>query len=93
MISFEDCVAMCGLDRDEVAAVAEHEHIPEIAAAALANFILTRAGGEREIRKMLVDDIHASLDAGKIRHAAELMMALRHFLAHHPGAESPLALI
>jgi hypothetical protein len=93
MISFEDCVAMCGLDRDEVAAVAEHEHIPDIAAAALANFILARAGGEMEIRKMLIDDIHESLDAGKIRHAAELMMALRHFVAQHPGAKSRLALI
>ena len=33
MISLEDCIAMCGLHRDEVLALAEHEHIPEIAAA------------------------------------------------------------
>ncbi len=34
MISIEDCIAMCGLTREEVDAIAEHEHIEEIAAAA-----------------------------------------------------------
>ncbi len=33
MISFEDCIALCGLTEEEVAAVAEHEYLPEIAAA------------------------------------------------------------
>jgi len=37
MISLEDCIGMCGLDENEVAAISEHEHIPEIAAAALAS--------------------------------------------------------
>jgi hypothetical protein len=40
MISLEDCISMCGLDENEVAAIAEHEHIPEIAAAALASYLL-----------------------------------------------------
>jgi hypothetical protein len=34
MISLEDCIAICGLDADQVAAIAEHEHISEMAAAA-----------------------------------------------------------
>jgi hypothetical protein len=34
MISLEDCVGMCGLTKEEVLAIAEHEHVPEIAAAA-----------------------------------------------------------
>ena len=33
MITLEDCIAMCDLDEAEVLAIAEHEHIPEIAAA------------------------------------------------------------
>ena len=36
MISIEDCIAMCGLTEQEVMAIAEHEHVPEIAAAAMA---------------------------------------------------------
>jgi hypothetical protein len=27
MISLADCIGMCGLDEDEVAAISEHEHI------------------------------------------------------------------
>jgi hypothetical protein len=35
---------------------------------------------------MIVEDIHKALDAGHIRHGAELLMALRHFLKEHPEA-------
>jgi hypothetical protein len=30
---------------------------------------------------MVIDDIRKALDGGRIRHAAELFMALRHFAA------------
>ena len=33
MITLEDCVAFCGLTETEVLAIAEHEHMPEIAAS------------------------------------------------------------
>ena len=84
MISLEDCIGLCGLDEDEVAAISEHEHIPEIAAAALANYLLTQPHGGETIRTMIIDDIHKALDEGRVRHSAELFMALRHFLEHHP---------
>jgi hypothetical protein len=37
---------------------------------------------------MIIDDIHKALDQGRIRHAAELFMALRHFLEQHPEARA-----
>jgi len=86
MISLEDCIAFSGLDEDEVAAISEHEHIPDIAAAALANYLLKQPHGSEAIRTMIVDDIHKALDAGHLRHATELFMALRHFLDQHPEA-------
>jgi hypothetical protein len=86
MISVEDCVAMCGLDLDEIAAIAEHEHVPEIAAAALGRFLLHKAGGEAEIRRMLVEEIRKALTQNRLQHATELLMALRHFMTEHPGA-------
>ena len=86
MISYEDCAAMCGLDLDEIAAIAEHEHMPEVAAAALGNYLLHRAGGETEIRCMLVDDIRAALAENRLERATQLLMALRHFMHEHPGA-------
>jgi hypothetical protein len=84
MISLEDCIGLCGLDEDEVAAIAEHEHIPEIAAAALASCLAKQPHGGEIVRTMIIDDIHKALDEGRVRHAAELFMALRHFLEHHP---------
>jgi len=90
MISVEDCIGMCGLAQDEVAAIAEHEHIPEIAAAALASYLLKESGGGERIRTMIIEDIHKALDEGRIRHAAELFMALRHFLEEYPQARAGL---
>ena len=88
MISFEDCVALCGLTEEEVAAVAEHEHVPEIAAATLARYLLDQARGPDEIRSLSVDDIRAALQARQPQHAAELVSALRHFLREHPCGPS-----
>jgi hypothetical protein len=92
MISIDDCIALCGLDADEVAAIAEHEHIPDVAAAAFANYLLQQAGGAERIRTMMIDDIHKALDDGRIQHAAELFMALRHFLDQHPAGRVGLTL-
>jgi hypothetical protein len=86
MISLEDCIAICGLEAKEVEAIAEHEHIPEISAAALADYLLHQAGGAERIREMIVDDIRTAVDARRADHAAELSVALRHFLEHHPEA-------
>jgi hypothetical protein len=91
MISLEDCIGLCGLDEDEVAAISEHEHIPEIAAAGLANYLLQQPHGGETIRTMITDDIHKALDEGRVRHAAELFMALRHFLEQHPEGRAGLA--
>ena len=86
MISLEDCVAMCGLSEAEVDAIAEHEHVPEMAAAALARYELSHVHGAEHIRAMIVDDIRRAFDDGRIVHAAELLSALRHFLEAHPEA-------
>ena len=84
MISIEDCIAMCDLTREEVDAIAEHEHIEEIAAAALANYLMGREGGPQKIREMIQDDIRAALEHRDKDHARELLMALRHFMHAHP---------
>jgi hypothetical protein len=85
MISLADCIAMCGLTEDEVLAIAEHEHIPEIAAAALGQYLLGRERGPEAIRDMIRDDIRQALARDDRRHARELFMALRHFLSEHPN--------
>jgi hypothetical protein len=84
MITLEDCIAFCGLSREEVAALAEHEHIPEIAAAAFGGYLLKQRRGAEKIHEMIVEDIRAALHRGDRKHAHELFGALRHYLDTHP---------
>lgn len=86
MISREDCIALCGLDRAQVVAIAEHEEIPEVEATALANYLLHKRGGEKEIARMMIEDIHAAMADGRTERAAELFGALRQFINQHPAA-------
>ena len=86
MITLDDCLAFCGLSEDEVRAIAEHEHIPEVAAAGLAQYLLCCPDGPGVIRQMILDDIGEARHAGRRDHAHELVMVLRHFLAEHPEA-------
>ncbi len=86
MIALEDCLALCGLSEDEVLAIAEHEHIPEIAAAALADYLLHEKNGAITIRNMILDDIRLAHKRSDSQRAKELAMALRHFLREHPEA-------
>lgn len=84
MITLEDCLAFCDLTEAEVSAIAEHEHIPELAAAALAEYLLSQERGVEVIRRMIADDIRAAMDRGDVTHAQRLAMAMRHFLMTHP---------
>ncbi|WP_417684790.1 hypothetical protein [Roseibium sp.] len=83
MITIDDCIGMSGLDEGEILALAEHEHIPEMAAIALGDYLLHQAKGPARIRQMIEDDIREALKRGDREHARELFMALRHFLHEH----------
>lgn len=89
MITLEDCIAFSGLSEEEVLAIAEHEHVPEIAAAALAEYLLKQRHGEDKIHKMIVEDIRDALQRGDKAHARQLFSALRHFMETHPHHRNP----
>jgi hypothetical protein len=84
MITLEDCVAFCGLSEEEVLAIAEHEHLPEVAAAALASYLVHQEHGLEKVRDMIVDDIRASQKRGDRNHVLLLLNVLHHFLRRHP---------
>ena len=86
MISIDDVIGMSDLTEEEIMAVAEHEHIPEIAAAALADYLMHKPHGAAKIRQMILDDIRHALDHGHDEDAKRLFMALRHFVSEHPEA-------
>lgn len=72
MISLEDCIAFSGLSENEVAAIGEHEHIPTIAASALADYLLKQPHGGEKIRAMIIDDIQGGRSSVSRRHMGTL---------------------
>jgi hypothetical protein len=78
MITLEDCIGLCGLTQEEVLAVAEHEHLPEVAATAFAQYLLSRDHGTEVIRDMIVEDIRQR--GGNKEHVLTLLHVLHHFL-------------
>jgi len=86
MITLEDCIALCGLSEEEVLAIAEHEHIPEIAATELAEYLLMSARGEERICQMIVDDIREAQKFNDKTHVVTLLHVLHHYLRKFPHA-------
>jgi len=87
MISLEDCIELCGLTEEEVLAIAQHEHLPEIVAAELGNYLVNSPEGELCIKGMIRDDIaQAASDSDRAR-ALALKLVLRRFIVQHPRCE------
>jgi hypothetical protein len=87
MITLKDCIGLCGLTEEEVLAIAEHEQLPEIAATALAQYLLSQESGSEKVRDMIVDDIRQGQRSGDKEHVLALLHVLHHFLRTHPEAE------
>lgn len=79
MLTLEDCIGLCELTAGEIAAIAEHEHLPEIAALEFGNYLIHRPDGAPAIRRMILDDIEAAQRRGDRAHALALKVVLHHF--------------
>ena len=86
MLTYEDCVGLCDLTEEEVEAIAEHEHIPEIVAAELGSYLVHSDTGVPKIRRIILDDIQMAEKRGDKHHAIALKLVLKHFVDTHPQA-------
>jgi hypothetical protein len=84
MLTLKDCIALSELTEEEVNAVAEHEHCPEIIAAELSSYLIHSPQGVPMLKRIILDDIHAARAREDWGHALKLRMVLRHFIATHP---------
>jgi len=87
MLTLEDCIALCGLTEEEVRAIAAHEHIPEVAAAELGNYLASSPEGELCIKAMIRDDIAQAVGCANRERALVLKLMLRDFCLQHPRCE------
>src|SRR4051812_25673464 len=86
MLTLNDCVELSGLSKEEIMAIGEHEHVPEMIAAELGRYLVQTETGEERISAMIVDDIRIARERGDHEHLSKLKLCLRHFLEHHAGA-------
>jgi hypothetical protein len=91
MLNYHDCLGFCALTQAEIEAIVEHEHMPELPAAILGNYLIQCADGPRRIRQFIVDDIAEAERRGRLAHAAQLRDVLSQFCAAHPNGDSAVA--
>jgi hypothetical protein len=88
VLTFEDCLGLCELSEEEIRAISEHEHIPEIIALELGDYLIRGHDGELLVSHMVIDDIWAAERRGDLVHAAHLKRTLRNFIEEHLGQQS-----
>jgi hypothetical protein len=87
MLRLEDCIGLCGLTEEEVRAVADHEHLTDMAAAELGSYLLSSPDGELRIKAMIRDDIAEAERRGDRLRALMLRLVLRSFVLNHPRCD------
>ena len=84
MLSCDDCLGFCELTPEEIAAIARHEHLPEIVALELGAHLCTTPEGKETLKRMILDDIEDAREQGDMKAATRLELALRHFVETCP---------
>jgi hypothetical protein len=84
VLTLQDCIALSDLTEEEIDAIAAHEHLPEIVAAELGNYIVHSPDGVPMLKAIIQDDIQAAEQHGDHQRALRLRLVLRHFIQTHP---------
>lgn len=84
MLTIEDVLALSELTPEEVRAIAAHEHLPEIIAAELGNYLVHQPDGTVRLRRMIIDDIEEARAAGHMEDVLKYKAILKHFIEMHP---------
>jgi hypothetical protein len=84
MLTLQDCIAMCGLTKEEIEAIAEHEHVPEVIATEIADYLVHTPEGMPVVRRVILDDLREAERRGDRPRVRRVRAMLRHFLLEHP---------
>ena len=76
MLTWNDCVELSELTEDEIDAIAQHEHIPEMIALEMGTYLIHTHSGEKRVKAMIRDDIRLAEEEGKTERVAMPRMVL-----------------
>jgi hypothetical protein len=91
MLSYQDCVALSPLSEDEIAAIARHEHIPEILALELGWAPYRTPEGKQQIQRIMCENAADACRIGDLDTAALLRLLVHHFIEAHIKEREPPA--
>jgi len=84
MLSMQDLIDYCDLDRGEIEAIAEHEHLPMAIAAELSEVLLCSPEGVCQLHTMIIENMQHALEAGQNQRVLDLMQTYEHLQRTHP---------
>lgn len=84
MLSVKECIDFSGLTDDELAVIAEHEHLPPVIAAELGSHLLESRDGLRRLKRFMLDNLECATHRGQFDKASHLAVLYRHFDTEHP---------
>jgi hypothetical protein len=84
MLAWIDCLAFSDLTVDEIRAIADHEHLSQIAALELGNWLVHLPDGSKRLKRVILDELEAASARGDFARAAELRATIKHFCDTHP---------
>lgn len=84
MLTYLDCVELSDLTEEEIEAIAQHEHLPEMAALEMGSYLVHSAEGVPMIKRIILEDIDEERRRGHAEKALQLKLVLKHFVDSHP---------
>jgi hypothetical protein len=91
MLTLQDCIGICELTEEEIKAIAQHEHVPEIIAAELGEYLIHCDNGVPHIRRIILDDIEEARSRHNEKEVERLRLVLKHFITTHPDRPAVLS--
>jgi hypothetical protein len=89
MLSYNDCVELSDLTEEEIEAIAQHEHLPEMAALELGSYLVHTQAGIPMIKRIILEDIEEARRRGHAEKVLQLKLVLKHFVDTHPNGKAP----
>ena len=86
MLTYQDCVELSDLTEDEIEAIAQHEHLPEMAALEMGSYLVHTPEGIPMIKRIILDDIEDARRHGHTEKSLQLKLVLKHFVDTHPNS-------
>jgi len=84
MLSIRDCLDYCDLTEAEVELIAEHEGIPDVAAAQMACGLVQTPEGVLLLTNYMQDLIERATERGELEEAERAKGLCARFMADHP---------